>query len=106
MENRRIDDLITYMSLLIELRSEGYQCFEEIDECTNEIRAEIIGSGSDSGTKESKDVPKFIFDIFAESVRESDSEFDGLERKGDRLVLTTSEGNGLVEHVLVYVRSK
>jgi len=39
--NRRIDDLFEYMSLLIELRSEGYQCFEEIDECINEIRAEL-----------------------------------------------------------------
>ena len=43
MENRRIDDLFEYMSLLINLRdADGtYFCSKEIGECINEIRTEL-----------------------------------------------------------------
>lgn len=43
MENRRIDDLFEYMSLLIHLRDGdgGYICTREIGECISEIRSEL-----------------------------------------------------------------
>lgn len=46
-ERRRVDDLFSYMSLLIRLRDTdgGYICTREIGECIDEIRAELDVSG-------------------------------------------------------------
>lgn len=43
MEERRIDDLFTYLSLLASLRNGegGYICTKEIRECIDAIRSEL-----------------------------------------------------------------